>query len=409
MDREGKIRLIGGILLGGMGLSLLYHVVLGTVFHLRGYPYDTFLFRAEDRFNDFYNIYHAAATGHPYRFDVSVYFPFTFLVMGALTLLPAAAALCGVIGLFTAALLVQIRRALAPLQGREAGMWTFVIGMLTYPYLFAVDRGNVELLVFLLILLFLRAYAKENYLQGGLWLAMAAAMKVYPGVFFLLLLKKRKWAALGAGLALIVVLNLAGAVLATGGLEETLRGLPRCLRAFDQTYIGQPHGLQHGAGLFGVLELGLLPLIPRSDPGAASRWIHALRAGYPVLALVLFGFAAWFILRRESPLWKDVLVLVACMILLPQVSFDYKLIHLYFPLLLFLRSPSRVPRDAVGAVLFGLLLIPKDYGLLFADVSTAVVLNPLLLALLVGWAVTWRQAEPVPAGASPDILPQEGA
>jgi len=406
MDKGGKVRLIGGILLGGMGLSLLYHFLLVAVFHLHGYPYSTFLLWPEDRFNDFFVIFNAAATAHPYLFEGNVYFPFTYLLMAGLTLLPPPAAFCGLIGLFTAGILVQVRAALVSLARPEGWFWTAVI-LLSYPYLFVVDRGNVEIFVFLALALFLGAYAREHHYMGGLWLAMATAMKGYPGVFYLLFLKKRKWGALAASLALVVVLNLAGAVLATGGLGETATGLARRLKDFDQGYIGQVRGIQHGASLFGVLELGLRPLVSRSDPGAAAPWIRLFRAGYPALALCLFGLVAWFILRRNAPLWKQVLILVVCMILLPQVSFDYKLVHLYFPLLLFLRCDLRSPRDAFHAALFGLLLIPKDYGLLMEDVSSAVVLNPLLLLLLVGSAMGEGRAPGVSADGM--MIPGEGA
>ncbi len=72
------------------------------------------------------------------------------------------------------------------------------------------------------------------------------------------------------------------------------------------------------------------------------------------------------------------------MLLLPQVTFDYKMIHLYIALMLFLNSQKQSPYDILYAILFGLLLIPKDYLYIQPDISIAVFLNPLLMLMIAG-------------------------
>jgi len=83
-------------------------------------------------------------------------------------------------------------------------------------------------------------------------------------------------------------------------------------------------------------------------------------------------------------------VLVIAMLLLPQISADYKLINVFIPLFLFFNASSHSRLDWVYIVLFGLLLIPKDYYLLskvisdagVADISISVIINFVILVAL---------------------------
>jgi hypothetical protein len=78
---------------------------------------------------------------------------------------------------------------------------------------------------------------------------------------------------------------------------------------------------------------------------------------------------------------------VIAMLLFPQVSADYKLIHIFIPLFLFINAPKPDRLDWVYVILFGLLLIPKDYYLLskvfsdagVADISISMIVNYIVL------------------------------
>jgi hypothetical protein len=60
------------------------------------------------------------------------------------------------------------------------------------------------------------------------------------------------------------------------------------------------------------------------------------------------------------------------------------MIHLYIALMLFLNSHKQSKHDILYTILFGLLLIPKDYLIIQADISIAVFLNPLLMLMIAG-------------------------
>ncbi len=93
----------------------------------------------------------------------------------------------------------------------------------------------------------------------------------------------------------------------------------------------------------------------------------------------------------EKQLWRRVAILVLVMLLLPPLSADYKLLLIYLPLYLFIDCDERSRLDPAFLAIFGLLLIPKDYGYVSSlisetraahDISNAVPANIALLVLL---------------------------
>jgi len=87
--------------------------------------------------------------------------------------------------------------------------------------------------------------------------------------------------------------------------------------------------------------------------------------------------------KYEALYWKKIALLVCCMNLLPFVSSDYKLLHLFIPFFLFVNAP-RAPRDTFYAALFAFLLIPKPYWRLvsFPEATLAIPLNALGMVAL---------------------------
>jgi len=84
------------------------------------------------------------------------------------------------------------------------------------------------------------------------------------------------------------------------------------------------------------------------------------------------------------------MLLVGSMILLPYVSADYKLIHLFLPIALFVASPSRSRLDGMYAVIFGLLVIPKTYFTTPEGINWNSLINILLMTVLCGLIILDR-------------------
>lgn len=84
-----------------------------------------------------------------------------------------------------------------------------VLGILcSYPFLYAVDRGNYVFFVAVLVAATMADYEEHPY-RAAVWLGIAVALKLYPAVLGIIFLRDRRWkpaavcAGTGAGLTLL--------------------------------------------------------------------------------------------------------------------------------------------------------------------------------------------------------------
>ena len=106
--------------------------------------------------------------------------------------------------------------------------------------------------------------------------------------------------------------------------------------------------------------------------------------------IILSLFLFLYVIIIEKEFWKKVAVLVFIMLLFPQISADYKLIHIYIPLLLFVNASQGKKYDLFYTIMFSLLMIPKDYYLLYSvlsdsgkyDISVGVLINPMIMIVM---------------------------
>jgi hypothetical protein len=98
-----------------------------------------------------------------------------------------------------------------------------------------------------------------------------------------------------------------------------------------------------------------------------------------------------YVILMEKEEWKKVALLIFSMLLLPTISADYKLLYVFIPLFLFINKEHQSNLDILYLLLFGLLLIPKDYYFFINihsdangrhDISIAVVINILTMLIM---------------------------
>jgi hypothetical protein len=256
-----------------------------------------------------------------------------------------------------------------------------VLTALSYPVLFLLDRGNLECLVFICTGLFVYCYKEGKGTAAALFLSCAIAMKLYPAVFAVLFIADRRWKPLALATVFTLVLTISSAALLDGGISASIAGLQHNLLTFKAMYLNSLHGLQHNSSLY----------VPAVLAASQLSLLGIFTTVYPYLAILIFMLSAAFIMFREEVFWKKTAILSYLIILLPQVSYDYKLIHIFLPLLLFLGSETRSRFDKTYAVMFGLLLIPKDYYYFVADFSINGILNSLLMVAFIVLIVVDRR------------------
>ncbi len=229
MSKEQKIAILSAIIIAGVSVSVGYHYVQGYYLD-QTYPYNTFLFLPSASGTDFKDVVVEGASLDPYRQYGSAQYPLLVIVGFGFSLItrhtyPIYLLLVG--GLFLVAGAVY----LWPGKWWSSATHIFVIAGLSYPFLFAVDRGNFELLVAVCLLAFAYSFAKRRYLLSAVLLSFAIALKLTPAIFLVLFLPERKYREIAASLACAAALTLASLLCFKGGLAANAVVLAaRCQR-----------------------------------------------------------------------------------------------------------------------------------------------------------------------------------
>ena len=378
---KSKLQIICAILIFGFTLSVFYHFLLINYLGYDGYPFLTFLFKPWDSFMDFFNIYKQTASLDPYK-EFANYFPLTFIFVYLLTLFPPAVAFFIFSLSFIAFFLFFIYTYLPRMNVFNRILITFIFSFMSYPFLFTLDRGNLEAWVFISIALFLHFYLKGKDALSILFLAIAISLKLYPAILVILFLFNRKYLNVIYSFSAALFLSLVSAGFLQGGVKATLHGIAAGLSAFSGTMTFGPQGLQKNLSLYAPLRLFFDYITIQVDKFSFQN-DQLFYNAYYFFALILFGVIAFFLYRYKISLWKRVSILVLSFIVLPQISFDYKLISVFIPLMLFICSDEVSKYNTQYSIIFGLLLIPKDYYFIVDEVGIAIIFNPLLIMLMI--------------------------
>lgn len=376
LSRDQKIDLIALIVLVGFGASVVYHYVLGAYLGM-GYPFNTFLFKPADRFGDLL-IFSGMLTSVPIDRMMN-YPPFTYLVIYPFSVLPKWLALGLLLLLFAGCFLYVVARNLKQAGALSTARNVFILGLLSYPFLYTVDRANIEWVVFLLLYLFIVCYTQERRLLSSVFLALAISLKIFPAVFLVLLLAGRRYRETMLTLGLTGVFTLLGFLVFDGGIAANWQRFFQSMDSYARIWVIEGWGWHFGHSLFGAIRF----LLYEGSLGGVAQSGLFLNI-YSCLALLLFLALSFRLLRWQGRFWKQVLLLVLAMNLLPQVSPDYKLLHIFVPFFLFVNQDLPEKNDLLYAILFGLLLIPKDYARLSMPptVSLSVLLTPMIMLFM---------------------------
>ena len=258
-----------------------------------------------------------------------------------------------------------------------------IFSCLSYPFLFAVDRANIEFLLFIFLYLFVYFDQKKYSIISVVFLSFAIAMKAFPAVFLLLLLSEKKYKEMILAVTLSVFFTFVALLCFKGGVSANLNYM---LSGFNVNTLAQlstsNNVLQRGVSLFTLFKLIFIQ----------TNYIHKIDmvkflSIYTKIIFSVFIVIGYYVVTIEREFWKKVMVLVSAMLLFPHVSVDYKLLYLFIPLFLFINYPKNDKYDLFYIITFALLLIPKDYFIfpnvisegVVNDISIAVVLNIVLI------------------------------
>jgi hypothetical protein len=388
MEKAGSSpRIISTIVLIGFALAVFYKYIAS---HYLGYgaPFDTFLFYPSDKFRDFLNMYEITKNLNPYNSGFSfnsLYYPFANVFIFTFSLIPIQTlSLLVFEALFFCAYIIAIWKTLSKIP--TIGLIDFIcIAFLPYPFLFAIDRANLEIYLVLLIWAFLYLYlVKGNMTLSCVLLAVAISMKLYPAVFLVILLKDKRFKELFFVLLYVALLSFVSLALFQGGFRYNIKSALMITNVFNSTYSGV-EGIHWGVSFYGALKLTLFALYKIiNGRGVSSDLFHMIdKIAFPIylsVCLVVFTLISYLIVTVKSKPWQVVTILLIMMVGFPNVSFDYKLLYFIIPTIMLIEASEE--KALLSAILLALLLVPKDYIFIYNDISVAVLINPAIMLLL---------------------------
>ena len=325
------------------------------------------MYPADNRFTDFYDYtitfahYHTAAffratTGYS-RF---AYPPLFAPVYDALYSAPHRFSVYVLLSLAVWSVLLAWGARLLQQNDTIGRKWPLVLAAISflYPVTFLMERGNLELFVWAATAAGVYLFSRDRPEMSATAFGCAAALKLYPVLLFGLLLRaKRPLRAILTALLTAVSLSIVATWFSGPSFHIAAVGFIRNVSGFQQTYgTGvRLSAMRFDHSLFSIVKVlclrhGLVP--------------NRFSSLYYGTGAVLFG-GLYFLRVRRLTWQNELLYLTVCTLLLPPVSYEYTLVHLYVPAFITaaVLGRSMVQATFPGALAFmGLLalLLPID-------------------------------------------------
>ena len=407
-----KIQLFFYFMLAGFFLACLYHGTLDWMGY--SWPWNTFLFDPSDRYNDWYNSVAQAASVNPYyssNHALATYFPVFYVLLkvavghGPVTSI-SIYFLISIILLILAACIARIliwHNGDSAFQYTKDALFLVLATLISYPVIFALDRGNIDIWIGLLGTIFVLTQRTKFWAVGLLFLSLAISLKGYPAVLLLLLVSERQYMRAIFCSIFALLISLITLHFLWDGFDLNLTGFLSNLNSYYGMYVLGPHSLFASSDPYNATRLifyGLANLWQKFiSPNYVNLPIEVVSVSilriYSLLSLSFAIITAFFVLAIPEVRWKKVTALCLIALIFPNVSNDYKLCFLFPGLYLFLIESENSTSEKVTFALFCLLMVPKSY-LFIAGKPISMIINPLLITGLAYKVMeggqNWKQA-----------------
>jgi hypothetical protein len=379
------------VTLAGFLFAVIYCYVMGHVLG-KGYPYDSILFIPSDRFMDYYNtIVHAFDTYSSVGAGAG-YFPFMYITLVPFQLFSQYTSqftsylvyflIFGVIYFVSAISTLAYK---SKIQNYAIAVILFAI---SFPFIFLVDRGNVEAFVYLFVLMFIYFYRKKKFTTASVFLAMAISCKAFPVMFAIIYLRDKKYKEFFKVAAFSIILSVGSFFILGSKLNEFIANL----NFFTKNYFVEDRGIpfSHNLHSFFKIMLAVFKKYNILTEGQIANMLNVEISIYVYVVMFFVAIIAIYVIVFERVGWRIVALLTISMLLFANVSFDYRMIYLMIPIMLFIISNEKLTLKAniFYSLLFGLMLIPKkDYFITdyLPSISNIVggIINPLLFMIVI--------------------------
>jgi hypothetical protein len=208
------------------------------------------------------------------------------------------------------------------LMARSAAVFCVVTLLTSYPFIFELKQGNLEVFVWLILCAGIWLFLKGKGYSSAACFAVAGSLKLFPLIFLGLHIAQQKWRQTTFGILVAIVVSVSSLWLLVPDIPFTWHHLQDAM-ALLQTkvvLVVLPREIGFDHSLFSLLKRLFVGFVP----------LRTVLTAYMGVVAVL-GTLLFFARIRNLSIRNQVLALTVCAILLPPVSYDYTLIHLYAP------------------------------------------------------------------------------
>jgi hypothetical protein len=382
LTKTEKIAFIAALVLLGTSFAVFYNFIVSGYYMARAWPTNSFFEAPQYVGNDFTRIRLIAEHFTPftdlkkYMQEPMPYPPFALIWMALFGSIPVTLSAIAYYGLFLIPFIFLNVYFFHSKGGVSGFKDVFILTFFTYPFLYVMDRGNMDMHVFLMSAFGILAfYSGRVSVAGFLWV-LASAMKFYPALFFVLFLKERRFRETLFAASSGVVVTLISVFLLRDDWRVTIQGLLHEMSSTKVFFLVPWHYrcLSLATHFRALLEYFSLKSYDLSNLGGVI-------FSYYALCLFVVGVVAFVVVKSRDVLrWEILSLLVPLMLLLPPMSHNYKLLMVLIPVYYFVAEEVSDRSDFVFMVLFSILLIPVNF---FLGSETIVHLSALSL-LFVG-------------------------
>lgn len=350
-----------------------------------GYPFDTPFFRPASRFSDFtHHVISSAKTYSPYfaaDLQDRIYNPFIYFFSVYVIDTKFKAIFAFVFSILVTSYIIF--RVVLNGYGRRSGiLYSLLIVFLvisSYPYLFAFDRLNVDLLS--LALLFYYLYS-ESRSTRAIILGIIIAIKLTNVVFIAIpILKRRGLIEIIASVSLALSLNYLSLYAfidePTHSLSRFFNNLHVYVDFYSGSFVAFSHSFRNIIKFSELLKLN----------SSLFDMIYLIMY-YFATCILFFNFVLIYILKYRIPDSILYLNIVCTLCLLSTASPDYRLIFFSVPLVCLLVEDRFKFRNAF-ILLIAVISLPKNFSIsriipsFPLELHIGVLINPLLIFTLV--------------------------
>lgn len=345
---------------------------------------------------DFLNVTRYASFPNPYLAEgippsELAYFPFVYWIMRFFT------GLCGYgvegishnVGIFVSGLAMNFAAVLLFLQLYKLISFRGIVKIILLVtiifssiFLFSYERGNLILFSAAFVLFYLCNYKNKSKVLKELSfvsLAMAVALKGYPGIFVLVLVYEKKFVEALRVCLYSAVLLFVPFLFLEGGFSNVPILLNNLEISTDTYRMGSFKRFGLGYIVSNVLKIG-------KDPGGVGtlKFFESITKGMSFLSIIVAPF-----LRYK---WKKIAVITCVLIMLPVNSAFYSGLYLLPVVVMFLNETNEMKSRSfmtwIYCILFMFIITPLQFSEISLYIPNMSVFTLWIIILLDGLICT---------------------